>query len=119
MNEAAEVRQIILISGQMDDALDADKGALKVCAIGNVAFDELGFARQVLRFAARMDAGLQVIENAHLIAAFKQQINRVRADESGTARYQNFAFHTISKLDGDASIRLNEERAGAGDDCHT
>ena len=60
-------------------------------AIRNIAFDEFGISGQIVGFAARMNAGLKVIEYSNLIASFEKQIYRVRSDKAGPTSHQNFA----------------------------
>jgi hypothetical protein len=69
----------------VDDIIHAFQGGRQVGPVGHVALDELGLAGDPWRFSARMHAGLEVIQDADLVALFQQQVNGMRADKAGAA----------------------------------
>ena len=99
MQEAAEVRHVILIGREVNHGFHAFERGEQIGWIFHFALAEIHARRQVVRLAVRMHARLQRIEHAHLVAAGEQKIHRMRADESGAARYQytpqDTALHTF------------------------
>ena len=87
--ELAEVREIVLVGGEVEHRLDARERAGPVLAAGHVSLHELGGRVQVGGLAVLVHRLLEAVEDAHLMAARDQRVHRVRADEAGAARDQD------------------------------
>src|SRR6185295_19640451 len=88
--EGAEIREIVLVRSKVNDSGNPPQRLVEIVAIGDIALNKLRFARNIVRLAARMNARLQVVEDAHLVAPLEKQVYGVRPDKPGPACYQNF-----------------------------
>ena len=68
MNKLAEIRQIILVSRQVEDKIHPLQGPGQVGAVRHIPLDKLGLRRDIVRLTPGMDPGLQGIENANFVA---------------------------------------------------
>ena len=99
--ESGEVGHIILISGQMDDAVDTVESPTHRVCITHVPDDFFHVPRQVGRPAVGMDSLLERVEDADLVAALQQDIGRVGADEAGAAGDQNALQREFSSVNSE------------------
>ena len=87
MEELAVVRHVILIGRLVENHVDARKRPLDGRAVPDVAVEELDGPLEIRGRAARMDARLEIVQHAHLIATIEQCIRNVGADEPSPARH--------------------------------
>ena len=70
----------------MENYFDTLKRLIEQLLIGNTAFDEIEVAADL--FDVFAVSGREVVKDAHTRAGGKQCRSDMRADESGSARYQ-------------------------------
>jgi len=72
----------------MDDGVDAVEPAPDRILVANVAGEELDAAREIRRRPV-VDLRMQRVERANAVAARKQLVGEMRADEAGAAGYED------------------------------
>ena len=68
----------------MHERIDVGEAAVDDGAVANVADDELGIGRQVLRHAV-VNLRVERVEDPHLVPGGEQAVDEMGADEAGTA----------------------------------
>ena len=68
----------------MDERIGVCEAPIDDGAVANVADDQLGIGRQVLRHAV-MNLRVERVEDPHLVAGGEQAVDQMGADEAGTA----------------------------------
>jgi hypothetical protein len=68
VDESRKVRKVVLMRGEVHHVINTYEGACHVRSLADIAHDQFRLGGQVRRRATRMDADLQVVEDAHRIA---------------------------------------------------
>src|SRR4051794_15215101 len=125
---AADVAQQALdraVDNQLDadgsGEVDADVGGLKAVAherlVRDRAFDELDQIRLERVVQILKPAGAQIVEDQYFVAAFRQHIDQVRADEAGSTRNQVFQCRLLDVEPGGRGFRLAASPLSCGLAC--
>ena len=73
----------------MEHPVHPFESRFEISPFADVPAQLLDCLREVFRPSPGMDAGLKAVEDAHLVAALDEQVDRVGADESGASRNQD------------------------------
>ena len=68
----------------MDYVINTRECAAHRMAVRDIPKHEIGFARDPVGLPVRVDALLQKVEDADVVATLEQQVDSVRPDEPGT-----------------------------------
>ncbi len=80
----------------MHDRIDAAKRLVNLGAVADVADDQLGFAGKIRGACpALVHLRIQIVEDAHPVAAAQQFIANMGSDEAGPPRDQNMHRSTL------------------------
>ena len=85
VDEPAEVWKVVLVGGEVENAVDAFQCMGQVHGVGNIASDELGIGWHPGWLALGVHSRLQIVEDSYAVAAFEEQVHGVGADETSSA----------------------------------
>ena len=64
------------------------QSSFQVLSLRNISLNKLDLVRHPIGLSAGVDTGLQRVQDANLVAALEQEIDRVRTYESGSTCYK-------------------------------
>jgi hypothetical protein len=88
VGEPREVRQVILIRGEMIDGVDPPEQAGQQVPVPGVTPDELRARAEVAGPSVAVHGRGQRVEHHHVMPEREQPVGRVRSDESGAAGHE-------------------------------
>ena len=89
LGESRELRQVVLIGGEVVHGVDPAQEVPQQGFVADVAFVEISLGVQIGGWPTSMDRRCQRIEDDHLVTEFDEPVGRVGADETGPAGHQD------------------------------